>query len=211
MAVLVNTQTGFASVSAPGSSAQLDTSLSYTSYVWAIDSAPAGSSASLSSTSVKNPTFTPDVRGSYRFRLQPNGSVDPATWVYGVLGVLEPSGRRVPAKGELLEAGGWDGAVDAYLQAVDALAPVMMAVIKHVVVISGEGASTVTVPLVDGLGNSITLDDDGSGVCPNGIITNVPQALVEPTPGATSLTFKVSDGDVAYLVNKTVIVILFVR
>jgi len=47
------------------------------SYQWTLTSRPSGSSASLSSSTVATPTFTPDVKGSYVFELVVNdGTVD---------------------------------------------------------------------------------------------------------------------------------------
>lgn len=57
-----------------GIARQLDTApQTATSWRWSIDVAPAGSVAQLSSTSVRNPTFTPDVAGVYTFRLLASG------------------------------------------------------------------------------------------------------------------------------------------
>ncbi len=57
------------------STANLDGSASYDpdndpiTYAWSIVSAPSGSTAALSSTTIVNPTFTPDVRGVYEISL----------------------------------------------------------------------------------------------------------------------------------------------
>jgi hypothetical protein len=57
------------------STAQLDGSASYDpdsdplTYAWSIVSAPEGSTAVLSSTTIVNPTFTPDIRGVYEINL----------------------------------------------------------------------------------------------------------------------------------------------
>ncbi|HYC88740.1 MAG TPA: NHL repeat-containing protein [Thermoanaerobaculia bacterium] len=53
---------------------QLDTEPdTATSWTWSIDRRPTGSVAELSSTTVRNPTFTPDVNGLYTFLLRAEG------------------------------------------------------------------------------------------------------------------------------------------
>jgi sugar lactone lactonase YvrE len=63
-------------ISAPaGELRRLDTSQqSATSWEWSIIRKPSGSAASLSSTTISNPTFTPDVADLYQFRLVARGS-----------------------------------------------------------------------------------------------------------------------------------------
>jgi streptogramin lyase len=54
----------------PGVARQLDTSArTATSWQWTIIRRPSGSNAVLSSTSIRNPTFTPDVADLYQIRL----------------------------------------------------------------------------------------------------------------------------------------------
>ncbi len=61
-----------------GALRQLDTSpQTGASWSWSLIRRPANSTASLSSTSIRNPTFTPDVAGLYRFRLIASG--DPSS------------------------------------------------------------------------------------------------------------------------------------
>ncbi len=66
-----DTPTADPAVAKPGALRQLDvTSLTTTSWSWRIVRRPAGSSASLSSTTAQNPAFTPDVAGLYTVRFQ---------------------------------------------------------------------------------------------------------------------------------------------
>ncbi len=57
--------------SKPGALRQLDTApQTATSWQWSVVLRPSASIAALSSTSIRNPTFTPDMAGTYVFRLQ---------------------------------------------------------------------------------------------------------------------------------------------
>ena len=59
----------FLSTASLNGSASYDPDSDPITYAWSIASAPAGSTATLSSTTIVNPTFTPDVRGVYEIQL----------------------------------------------------------------------------------------------------------------------------------------------
>jgi sugar lactone lactonase YvrE len=69
-----------------GERRQLDTTgQSATSWEWSIIRQPSGSAASLSSTTTRSPTFTPDVADLYQFRLVARGSAGTSVTVVSLL------------------------------------------------------------------------------------------------------------------------------
>jgi sugar lactone lactonase YvrE len=74
-AALADVATIDVSTGLSGSTRLLDTApQTATSWQWSIIRQPSGSTATLSSTSVRNPTFTPDVADLYQFRLVAQGN-----------------------------------------------------------------------------------------------------------------------------------------
>lgn len=95
-----------------------------TSYSWTIADKPPGSIAALSNPLIENPTFTPDVEGSYLLRLVVNGSASYTDTAIAAVRSLKTR-ERVPAAGETDEvdtADGWAGTTGAssYLRRLDA-------------------------------------------------------------------------------------------
>lgn len=87
--------------SAPaGERRQLDTTgQSATSWEWSIIRQPSGSAASLSSTTIRSPTFTPDVADLYQFRLVARGSAGTSVTVVSLLATPPvPEPRRRPVR-----------------------------------------------------------------------------------------------------------------
>lgn len=75
----------------------LSTTDSGSSYLWEVLDKPNGSTATLSSTSIKSPSFTPDKVGSYLFKL----TISSVTQEYGLIAVRSAkSSLRFPAAGE---------------------------------------------------------------------------------------------------------------
>jgi len=80
------------------SARQLDTSpKTATSYQWSVIRRPADSVAEFSSSTIRNPTFTPDVPGLFRFRLVATGGGAMRMSTVDLLSVAIP-GRRRAAK-----------------------------------------------------------------------------------------------------------------
>lgn len=76
---------------------QLDWSAGGSSYVWTLLDKPRLSLASLSNSFIKNPTFIPDVYGSYHLKLV----VDGTTTAFALVAVQNIKGlQRIPAAGE---------------------------------------------------------------------------------------------------------------
>lgn len=77
------------------------------SWEWALLDTPAGSTAALSATNISNPTFTPDLPGTYRILLRTNGGgpgntqIRVARCLYDSSGVLLNRGLVLPALGEV--------------------------------------------------------------------------------------------------------------
>jgi DNA-binding beta-propeller fold protein YncE len=83
-----------------GVARQLGTSTpSATSWQWTVIRRPAGSSASLSSSSIRNPTFIPDIADLYQFRLVANNAS--GTSITTVSLGNSPVRRRVVRRGRL--------------------------------------------------------------------------------------------------------------
>lgn len=85
------------------------------SYAWTILDKPPGSTAALSNSAIENPTFTPDVEGSYLLRLIVNGS---GSYIDTAIAAVRQvkTNERVPAAGETDEvdaADGWAGTTGA--------------------------------------------------------------------------------------------------
>jgi len=70
-------------------SASSDANSDPLTYIWAFTSKPAGSNATLSSTTAAKPTFTPDVTGSYVLNLVVNDGKENSSTVSVVITVLE--------------------------------------------------------------------------------------------------------------------------
>lgn len=91
-------------------------------YLWSLLDIPAGSTAVLSSTSVQNPTFTPDVEGTYLIQVIVNESLSSQESDEAIVGIRYlKSNQRAPAAGEEVEDGsaGWKPAVNAQLAELD--------------------------------------------------------------------------------------------
>ena len=92
-----------------------------TVYLWVILDKPPGSLAALSDPNIENPTFTPDVEGTYLIKETVNGTLtDIKVAAVKQLKSLE----RVPAAGETLEADasdGWATAVNSALRLLDTM------------------------------------------------------------------------------------------
>lgn len=91
-------------------------------YLWAFLDKPEGSLAVLSSTSIHNPTFTPDVEGTYLLSLIVNQNLPDESDATAIAAVRQlRTGQRVPAAGETTQdaATGWKLAVNRLLQLTD--------------------------------------------------------------------------------------------
>jgi hypothetical protein len=93
-----------------------------TSYLWEFISAPPGNTAAFSAPATQNPTFTPDVEGTYLLKLTVNGTLTNQV----VAAVRQLKTRlRIPAPGETTEsdtATGWgDNAAGEALVRVDTM------------------------------------------------------------------------------------------
>ncbi|MFA6166724.1 MAG: hypothetical protein WC700_08915, partial [Gemmatimonadaceae bacterium] len=81
------------------------------SYLWAMLDRPAGSAAVLSATNIENPTFTPDVEGTYLLRLTVNATLASECSDQKVAAVRQLKSReRIPSSGETVETSllrGW--------------------------------------------------------------------------------------------------------
>lgn len=81
------------------------------SYAWLMLDRPPGSAAALSSASLQNPTFTPDIEGTYLIELTVNAGLGDQASNRVIVAVRQlKSMLRVPAVGETTENGarGWD-------------------------------------------------------------------------------------------------------
>ena len=90
-------------------------------YLWQLLAVPEGSAAVLTSTTVHNPLFTPDLEGTYLIQLVVNG-VLPNRAIVGVRQLK--TGQRIPAPGETTEDGttaGWAPAVNRILRIDDSM------------------------------------------------------------------------------------------
>jgi len=125
-------------------------------YLWEIVSQPAGTADVLSSTSLQNPTFTPNKEGTYLIRLTVNQSLPTERQDQVIAAVRQLKTRlRIPAVGETDENGtdGWaePASADAALQLVDTMRAdpgIEVCVIDDVAVIVGtvvRYGSTVTI------------------------------------------------------------------
>lgn len=92
-----------------------------TTYAWSLLAIPEGSAAVLSSASVHNPLFTPDLEGTYLIQVIVNGVMTNRA----VVGCRQIKTRwRVPAPGETIEDSvttGWATAMNRLLGCVDAM------------------------------------------------------------------------------------------
>lgn len=91
-------------------------------YLWEILSKPSASAAVLSANNIVNPTFTPDVAGSYLFSCKVTDDIGYA--VGTVLGAVLTTNRglRTPAVGEENQAQvtrGWEGAIEDIVESLD--------------------------------------------------------------------------------------------
>ena len=93
------------------------------SYLWTILDQPPGAVDSLSSTSIQNPTFTPQKEGTYLLRLIVNSSLPPEQTDSVVAAVRQLKTRnRIPAAGETTQADfadGWATDTNALLRRYD--------------------------------------------------------------------------------------------
>lgn len=94
-------------------------------YLWAISDQPEGTTDSLSSTTIENPTFTPQKEGTYRISLTVNFGLATEVTSSVVLAVRQiKTDNRIPAAGETTEADlsrGWAQDVGAMLLGFDDL------------------------------------------------------------------------------------------
>lgn len=95
------------------------------SYLWEFLDRPEGSTATFSSSTVQNPTFTPDCEGTYLIRLTVNAalSTESVNTVIAAISQMK-SGIRIPAAGETTEedtARGWAEDVNRGMQLLDSL------------------------------------------------------------------------------------------
>lgn len=94
-------------------------------YLWAISDQPEGTTDSLSSTTIENPTFTPRKEGTYRISLTVNFGLATEVTSSVVLAVRQiKTDNRIPAAGETTEADlarGWAQDVGAMLLGFDNL------------------------------------------------------------------------------------------
>jgi hypothetical protein len=93
-------------------------------YLWSILDQPPGTADALSSTTIQNPTFTPNKEGTYLLRLVVNFGLASQVQNQVVAGILQVKTQlRVPAAQETVESGarGWAAAVGLALQTLDAL------------------------------------------------------------------------------------------
>ncbi|MDL1948765.1 hypothetical protein FBQ97_03005, partial [Acidobacteria bacterium ACD] len=75
-----------------GSPRQVDTSpQTATTWLWEVVRIPPGATATLSSTSVRNPTFTPDVAGHYDFRLTASDGTQTSITTVGLTAWVPPT------------------------------------------------------------------------------------------------------------------------
>lgn len=93
-------------------------------YTWSFQDKPTGSAASLSATNIQNPTFTPDVEGTYLLKLvvnQGTGTEVSDTKIAAVRHLR--TGLRMPAAGETDENGakGWHTAMEGWLDGIQDL------------------------------------------------------------------------------------------
>jgi hypothetical protein len=91
-------------------------------WLWALLDKPAGSLATLSATNIQNPTFTPDVEGTYLIQVIVNESLSSEATNTAIAGIRYlKSYQRAPAGGEETQDGivGWKTAVNAQLQELD--------------------------------------------------------------------------------------------
>lgn len=107
-------------------------------WLWEMIAKPPGSAAALSDDTADSPTFTPDVPGTYLFRVTYDGSQVSGQWngvsefvsTQGGAAVETVEGRRIPAAGETLQFdpdGGWWPTLDTWLRGGDAQARAMLA------------------------------------------------------------------------------------
>ena len=88
-----------------------------TTFKWELVSKPTGSTAQLSDINAASPTFTPDVEGSYLVRLTISGNLTGTA----VAAIKSASlDLRVPAKQETDELGGWEKALQAIINTLEA-------------------------------------------------------------------------------------------
>ncbi len=94
-----------------------------TSWAWTLLDIPAGSTASLTGAATTNPTFTPDVEGTYLIRLIVDAGLPTEATDKVVAAVLQiKSGNRIPAATETTEASssrGWAVTTNALLRMMD--------------------------------------------------------------------------------------------
>lgn len=95
------------------------------SYFWEFLDRPAGSAAAFSAAAVQNPTFTPDVEGTYLIRLTVNAALatEAVDTVIAAIAQMK-SGIRIPAAGETTEEStsrGWAEDINTGLQLLDNL------------------------------------------------------------------------------------------
>lgn len=95
------------------------------SYLWEFLDRPEGSTAAFSSSTVQNPTFTPDCEGTYLIRLTVNAALatESVNTVIAAISQMK-SGIRIPAAGETTEedtARGWAEDVNRGMQMLDNL------------------------------------------------------------------------------------------
>lgn len=94
-------------------------------YAWTFVAVPPGSAVTYSDATIQNPTFTPDVEGTYLLRVVVNAATTPLA-NQAIVGVLDmKTGLRVPAYTETTEGNteagvttGWDDAQGAWDRAV---------------------------------------------------------------------------------------------
>lgn len=96
-----------------------------TTYKWTILDQPPGTADTLSSTTIKNPTFTPNKEGSYLIQEIVNEGLSDEQIGYRVCAVRQLKTRtRVPAAGETTQADtndGWAAHVNESLRLLDSL------------------------------------------------------------------------------------------
>lgn len=119
MAINVNGSTTPKLTLTLGSVVQLFSTGAAGTYAWTLLDKPPGSVAALSDIAVRDPAVTVDLRGSYRVRLVLDGDPVAANWLYATFAVQEVTLRRIPAKDEGGEAGGWHTAMRSYLRRLD--------------------------------------------------------------------------------------------
>jgi hypothetical protein len=93
------------------------------SYAWSIEDKPSGSAASLTGATTTNPTFTPDVEGTYLVKLVVDAGLPTEATDTVVAAVLQlKSGYRIPAATETTEANatrGWAETTNVLLREHD--------------------------------------------------------------------------------------------